>query len=92
MSPHTWSFSLAKFLEMSFHSRNYFQFHPDGTGYACKHHLFHDHYQYFRFKNIVTVFSISKINLRRLYLPPRILKSNVSVPWAHTFSRFMTKL
>ena len=83
MSPDTWTFSFAKFLELTFYAKNYHQFfniddlsQPNAT-YCCKHSLFQDHYQYFRFKNIVTVFSTSKISIRTLCLPTLILKSNV---------------
>jgi hypothetical protein len=76
MAPDTWSYSLAKFLELTFHAKNYTQFNNDDE-HKCKHSLFQDHYQYFRFKNIVTVFSTSKITIRALNLPIIILKSNV---------------
>ena len=85
MSPDTWTFSFAKFLEITFYASNYSQFYnPDDPSsstnshsHCCKHSLFQDHYQYFRFKNIVTVFSTSKISIRTLYLPSFVLKSNV---------------
>ncbi len=76
MAPDTWSYSLAKFLELTFHAKNYTQFNNDDEN-KCKHSLFQDHYQYFRFKNIVTVFSTSKITIRTLNLPIVVLKSNV---------------
>ena len=76
MAPDTWSYSLAKFLELTFHAKNYTQFNNDDEN-KCKHSLFQDHYQYFRFKNIVTVFSTSKITIRILNLPIVVLKSNV---------------
>jgi hypothetical protein len=83
MSPDTWTFSFAKFLELTFYATNYLQFfniddlsQPNST-HCCKHSLFQDHYQYFRFKNIVTVFSTSKISIRTLCLPVVVLKSNV---------------
>jgi len=83
MSPDTWTFSFAKFLELTFYATNYHQFfniddlsQPNST-HCCKHSLFQDHYQYFRFKNIVTVFSTSKISIRTLCLPVVVLKSNV---------------
>ena len=77
MSPHTWSFSLAKYLELTFHARNYHQFNEEDSKVVCTHSLFQDHYQYFRFRNIVTVFSSSKISIRLLHLPAVLLKSNV---------------
>ncbi|CAF0732180.1 unnamed protein product [Brachionus calyciflorus] len=74
MSPDTWSFSLAKFLELTLHTQSaYHQFNPD-SDHECKHSLFSDNYQYFRFKNIVTVFSASKITLKKLFLPEAELK------------------
>lgn len=79
MSPHTWSFSLAKFLELSFHGDSYFQFGEKNDSHPCKHKLFHDHYQKFRFKNIVTVFSITKIELRQILLPASTLKPKVNI-------------
>jgi len=70
-------------LELTFYAKNYHQLfkiddlsQPNAT-HCCKHSLFQDHYQYFRFKNIVTVFSTSKISIRTLCLPTLILKSNV---------------
>ncbi len=77
MSPDTWSFSMAKFLELTFHAKNYQQFNSNEETACCKHSLFQDHYQYFRYRNIVTVFSTSKINIRSLYLPEVSLKSTV---------------
>jgi hypothetical protein len=83
MSPDTWSFSLAKFLELTFHSNAYKQFNEEATtttnnaAYCCTHSLLQDHYQYFRFKNVVTVFSLSKININSLNLPNIVLKTNV---------------
>lgn len=78
MSPDTWSFSFAKFLEITFYASDYYQFYnaDDHPSHCCKHSLFQDHYQYFRFKNIVTVFSTSKISIRTLYLPIEVLRSN----------------
>ena len=78
MSPDTWSFSLAKFLELTFHAKNYTQFNAPDDECKCKHALFQDQYQYFRFKNIVTVFSTSKINIRTIHLPPCLLRAEVS--------------
>lgn len=49
MSPHTWSFSLAKYLELTFHAKNYHQFNGEDSNVVCTHSLFQDHYQYFRF-------------------------------------------
>jgi hypothetical protein len=49
MSPHTWSFSLAKYLELTFHAKNYHQFNGEDSHVVCTHSLFQDHYQYFRF-------------------------------------------
>ena len=69
MSPDTWSLSMAKFLELTFHAENYRQFNFNGEPNCCKHSLFQDQYQYFRYRNIVTVFSTSKINLRYVHLP-----------------------
>jgi hypothetical protein len=81
MSPDTWSFSLAKFLEITFHSNAYRQFNEEATNANsvnyCTHSLLQDHYQYFRFKNVVTVFSLSKISINSLNLPNIVLKSNV---------------
>ena len=77
MSPHTWSFSLAKYLELTFHAKNYHQFNENNSKPVCTHSLFQDHYQYFRFRNIVTVFSTSKISIRLLQLPSFLLKSSV---------------
>ena len=78
MSPDTWSFSLAKFLKLTFHTRSYTQFNADDEP-KCQHSLFQDHYQYFRFKNIVTVFSTSKISTKTLSLPPMALKCQVNL-------------
>ncbi len=80
MSPQTWSYSLAKFLELTFYAKNYCQF-SDKQESPCTHSLFQDHYQYFRFKNTITVFSLSKINIQTLNLPIVPLKLN------STFSR-----
>ena len=92
MSPHTWSFSLAKFLDLTFHAKNYHQFNEDEAKIACKHSLFQDHYQYFRFKNIVTVFSTCKISIRLLQLPPVLLKSNVKLIYMFILvAKFETK-
>jgi hypothetical protein len=77
MSPDTWSFSLAKFLELTFHAHNYHQYNGPDEGAVCKHALFQDHYQYFRFKNVVTVFSTSKIIIKSLQIPELVLKSTV---------------
>jgi hypothetical protein len=76
MSPDTWTYSLAKFLELTFHGKTYHQFNNFDT-LECNHSLFNDHYQYFRFKNIVTVFSLSKINLNNIFLPAENLKTAV---------------
>lgn len=91
MSPDTWSFSLAKFLELTFHAHNYHQFSEStstsgGNNFeheyeCCKHSLFQDNYQYFRFKNIVCVFSTSKIIIKSLHIPEVWLKSNVIWPF-----------
>jgi len=75
MSPQTWSYSLAKFLELTFYAKNYCQF-SDNQEAPCTHSLFQDHYQYFRFKNTITVFSLSKINIQTLNLPVVPLKLN----------------
>lgn len=70
MSPDTWSFSLAKFLELTFHAQSaYHQFNSESNEPECNHSLFHDNYQYFRYKNVVTVFSTEKIVIKKLYLP-----------------------
>ena len=78
MSPDTWSYSLAKFLELTFHGKEYHQFNSDCDSLECRHSLFLDHYQYFRFKNIVTVFSLSKINLKQIHLPIDTLNTMVN--------------
>jgi len=75
MSPDTWSFSMAKFLELTFHAASYQQFDESGGCTSCRHSLFQDQYQYFRFRNVVTVFSTSRINLRRACLPQTVLTS-----------------
>ncbi len=75
MSPDTWSFSMAKFLELTFHAINYQQFDESAVCPSCPHSLFQDQYQYFRFRNVVTVFSTSRINLRRACLPATVLTS-----------------
>jgi hypothetical protein len=75
MSPDTWSFSMAKFLELTFHAENYKQFSQADEPLCCKHSLFQDHYQYFRYRNIVTVFSSSRIDLKYVYLPATVLAS-----------------
>ena len=92
MSPDTWSFSLAKFLELTFHANSYYQF--NSNQFVCKHSLFQDHYQYFRFKNIVTVFSSSKISIRYLHLPLVSLRSNVNINFFLCFllARTFTKV
>lgn len=80
MSPDTWSFSLAKFLELTFHARNYHQFcggSDENSDCECKHSLFQDNYQYFRFKNVVVVFSTSKIVIKSLHIPEVLLKPSV---------------
>lgn len=91
MSPDTWSFSLAKFLELTFHARNYHQYNSNNDlssacehDECCKHSLFQDNYQYFRFKNIVCVFSTSKIIIKTLHIPEVSLKSSVSWYFAYT--------
>ncbi len=77
MSPDTWSYSLAKFLELTFHGRAYHQFN-NCDPVECKHSLFNDHYQYFRFKNIVTVFSLSKISMKSICIPIHDLRTSAS--------------
>lgn len=79
MSPDTWSYSLAKFLELTFHGKTYHQFNNNSDSHECHHSLFIDHYQYFRYKNIVTVFSLSKINLKSIQLPADVLNLSVSI-------------
>lgn len=90
MSPDTWSFSLAKFLELTFHANSYYQF--NSNQFVCKHSLFQDHYQYFRFKNIVTVFSSSKISIRYLHLPLVSLRSNVNINFFYSLFKTFLRL
>lgn len=86
MSPDTWSYSLAKFFELTFHARNYHQFNSASDDHCeCKHSLFQDHYQYFRFKNVVTVFSTSKIVIKSLQIPEFSLKSPVNLAFFYNF-------
>jgi hypothetical protein len=85
MSPDTWSYSLAKFLELTFHGKQYHQFN-DSSGRDCKHSLFNDHYQYFRFKNIVTVFSLSNISMKSINLPGHDLRTGSSTGSGSSFS------
>ena len=86
MSPDSWSFSLAKFLELSFHSQSaYHQFNPDSIESPCNHSLFDYNYQYFRYKNILTVFSSSKINIKKLFLPDTQIKRLVHAKKRHEY-------
>ena len=69
MSPDTWSYSLAKFLELLFYANDYKRNTNSNKDDCCKHSLFHQHDIYFRFKNIQTLFSYSPVKIRRLDLP-----------------------
>lgn len=83
MSPHTWSFSFGKFLEMTFYAHEYLSLQLPSKSSSrqddliCVHSLFHGYDQYFRFKNMQTIFSYSKIQIKQLYLPLTELKAQV---------------
>lgn len=64
MSSDTWSFSLAKYLELRFHGHIYSR---RGNA-ACQHSLHHDHYQYFGYKNIVATFKYVFSNINKFVL------------------------
>ncbi len=68
MSPQTWSFSLGKYLELTFYAGYYKRLYTGANDY-CNHSLFHQHDQYFRFKNMQTIFSYSKVRICQLDLP-----------------------
>lgn len=90
MSPDTWSFSMAKYLELTFHGDNYKQFSQTDDPVCCKHSLFQDHYQYFRFRNIVTVFSSSKIDLKYVCLPATVLASTDNL--SHSRNEYINEI
>lgn len=90
MSPDTWSFSMAKYLELTFHGENYKQFSQTDDPVCCKHSLFQDHYQYFRFRNIVTVFSSSKIDLKYVCLPATVLSSTDNL--SHSRNEYINEI
>ncbi|XP_022917370.2 1-phosphatidylinositol 3-phosphate 5-kinase [Onthophagus taurus] len=69
MSGDTWSFSLAKYLELRFHNGLYTR----RGNVPCNHSLHQDNLQYFSYNNIVATFEYLPVDLWEISLPPTII-------------------
>ncbi|XP_059468321.1 1-phosphatidylinositol 3-phosphate 5-kinase isoform X2 [Neocloeon triangulifer] len=71
MSVDTWSLSLAKYLELRFHSPVYTRRGKENT---CKHSIHQQHYQYFGYKDVIATFKFIKVQMWQISLPPTVIQ------------------
>ncbi|XP_065348560.1 1-phosphatidylinositol 3-phosphate 5-kinase isoform X2 [Cloeon dipterum] len=71
MSVDSWSLSLAKYLELRFHTPCYTRRGRENT---CRHSLHQQHYQYFGYKDIIATFKYSKVLMWHISLPPAVIQ------------------
>ncbi|XP_046687146.1 putative 1-phosphatidylinositol 3-phosphate 5-kinase, partial [Homalodisca vitripennis] len=78
MSPDTWSFSFAKFLELHFHAGQY-----TVRGSDCTHSIHQACRQFFGHNNMVAYFQYEKISVWEISLPPLLLVTQPTTQAAH---------